>query len=745
MSTDTTTAAERADAPEGDATVPPFRYSAALANQIELPWQDRWEARGHLPRAQPDRPAGRPGRTRVPARRSCSCWTCSRTRPAPACTSATRWATSAPTATPATSGWPAATCCTRWASTRSACPPSSTRCRPARTRGRPPRTNIEPLPGAAAPAGPGPRRPALGRHHRRRVLPLDPVDLPADLQLLVRRRAPARPGRSPSWSPSSPPATRPTPDGRPWAELSDVERRADRRRPPAGLRREAPVNWCPGLGTVLANEEVTADGRSERGNFPVFKRNLKQWMMRITAYADRLLDDLDRLDWPEPVKLMQRNWIGRSDRRAHRLPGATPAAGPRIRGLHHPPGHPVRRDLHGAGARARAGRRARRRAPGRRAPTGAGPAGTPPRPRRSPRYRRSRRRQDRAGAAGEQGEDRRLHRRVRRPTRSTARRSRSSSPTTCWPATAPARSWRCPARTSATGTSPRSSTCRSSAPCSRPRSFGRQGVHRATGPAINSANADLPGRPGRRRGQGGDHRLAGGQGARAGRGAPTGCATGCSAGSATGASRSRSSTTRRPADRAARVDAAGGAARGRRLLAEDLRPGRRATPSRRRRCRGRRDWVEVELDLGDGPQALPPRDQHDAAVGRLLLVRAALPGPDQRQGLLSTRRTSATGWAREPARRRLRRRRPVRRRRRARRAAPAVRPVLAQGAVRPGPRQSARSRSAGCSTRATSRRTPTPTPAASTCRRGGRRGATAAYFTATASRSTASTARWASR
>ena len=75
---------------------------------------------------------------------------------------------------------------------------------------------------------------------------------------------------------------------------------------------EAPVNWCPGLGTVLANEEVTADGRSERGNFPVFKRNLSQWKMRITKYSDRLVDDLDRLDWPEPVKLMQRNWIGRS-------------------------------------------------------------------------------------------------------------------------------------------------------------------------------------------------------------------------------------------------------------------------------------------------------------------------------------------------------------------------------------------------------------------------------------------------
>ncbi|WP_288832664.1 leucine--tRNA ligase [uncultured Corynebacterium sp.] len=72
------------------------------------------------------------------------------------------------------------------------------------------------------------------------------------------------------------------------------------------------VNWCPGLGTVLANEEVTADGRSERGNYPVFRKRLRQWMMRITAYSDRLLEDLELLDWPEKVKSMQRNWIGRS-------------------------------------------------------------------------------------------------------------------------------------------------------------------------------------------------------------------------------------------------------------------------------------------------------------------------------------------------------------------------------------------------------------------------------------------------
>ncbi len=75
---------------------------------------------------------------------------------------------------------------------------------------------------------------------------------------------------------------------------------------------EAPVNWCPMLGTVLANEEVTNEGRSERGDYPVYRRALTQWMLRITAYADRLLGDLDLVDWPEPIKIMQRNWIGRS-------------------------------------------------------------------------------------------------------------------------------------------------------------------------------------------------------------------------------------------------------------------------------------------------------------------------------------------------------------------------------------------------------------------------------------------------
>ena len=75
---------------------------------------------------------------------------------------------------------------------------------------------------------------------------------------------------------------------------------------------EVPVNWCPALGTVLANEEVI-DGKSERGGHPVIRKPMRQWILKITAYADRLLEDLEELDWPESIKEMQRNWIGRSE------------------------------------------------------------------------------------------------------------------------------------------------------------------------------------------------------------------------------------------------------------------------------------------------------------------------------------------------------------------------------------------------------------------------------------------------
>jgi leucyl-tRNA synthetase len=99
---------------------------------------------------------------------------------------------------------------------------------------------------------------------------------------------------------------------RAWKELPDKEQRQVIDNYRLAYIDEIPVNWCPALGTVLANEEVDNEGRSERGGHPVFRRPLRQWILRISAYAERLLSDLDELDWPEPIKLMQRNWIGRS-------------------------------------------------------------------------------------------------------------------------------------------------------------------------------------------------------------------------------------------------------------------------------------------------------------------------------------------------------------------------------------------------------------------------------------------------
>ena len=93
--------------------------------------------------------------------------------------------------------------------------------------------------------------------------------------------------------------------GAEWQQAVDEQRLA--------YMSEVPVNWCPALGTVLANEEVTNEGRSDRGNHPVYRRALKQWMLRITSYAERLLDDLKFVDWSESIKRMQRNWIGRSE------------------------------------------------------------------------------------------------------------------------------------------------------------------------------------------------------------------------------------------------------------------------------------------------------------------------------------------------------------------------------------------------------------------------------------------------
>ncbi len=152
------------------------------------------------------------------------------------------------------------------------------------------------------------------------------------------------------------------------------------------------MNWCPELGTVLANEEVI-DGKSEVGGFPVVRRPMRQWMLRITAYAERLIDELEPLDWPEGIKLLQRNWIGKSE--GAEVQFALPASAENDHCFHDPPRHALRRDLHGARAGESAGRSPHdeRTAPGgRRLSRGS--------------LRQERSRADRSG----EGKDRRLHR-----------------------------------------------------------------------------------------------------------------------------------------------------------------------------------------------------------------------------------------------------------------------------------------------------------------------------------------------
>ena len=200
-----------------------------------------------------------------------------------------------------------------------------------------------------------------------------------------------------------------------WAELSADERADVIDSYRLVYRADSMVNWCPGLGTVLANEEVTSDGRSDRGNFPVFRKRLRQWMMRITAYSDRLLDDLDVLDWPDKVKTMQRNWIGRSTgasvlfatdagdievftTRPDTLFGATYM----VLAPEHPTGRPAdRRGLARRGGPAVDVRRGDSRGGGRRLPA-------------------VDRGEVRPGAPGEQVEDGRVHRQLRHQSRSTA-------------------------------------------------------------------------------------------------------------------------------------------------------------------------------------------------------------------------------------------------------------------------------------------------------------------------------------
>ena len=393
---------------------------------------------GHLRGAQPGRPAGPSPRRSPVAARSSSSSTCSRTRAASGCTSATRWATSAPTCTRRfhrmlgknvlhclgydAFGLPAE----QYAVQTGQHPRKTTE------------DNMVVMRRQLRRLGLGFDDAAQLRDHRRGLLQLDAVDLPADLQLLVRPgrgaagRSQARRGRSRRWSrrmrrvggrcraSRRPGLGRPERGGA-GGRCSPKERLA--------YTSEAPVNWSPGLGTVLSNEEVTNEGRSERGNFPVFRRSLRQWMMRITAYADRLADDLDRVDWPEKVKIMQRNWIGRSE-------GARVAFPVARRGRASRSSRPVRTPC--SAPRSWWWRPSTRWSTS--SCRGAWPDGTPPAWTGGAADAARRGRGIPAGGLAQErgrapdrgpGEDRRLHRRLRQEPGQRRRRSRCSSRTTC--------------------------------------------------------------------------------------------------------------------------------------------------------------------------------------------------------------------------------------------------------------------------------------------------------------------------
>ena len=329
------------------------------ADQIETRWQDRWAHERHLRGAEPDRPAGRrlragggpteavrarhvplPVRRRAPRRPPARLHRHRRVRPLQAHERPQR---------------PAHDRVRRLRAARRAVRGA----RPARTRAVTTEENIatsrascavSAWPTTTGAASPPPTRPTTagrsGSSCRSSTAGTTPrpsrarpiAELESELEAGTRPRIPARTPRARRGPTSS--------------------RRASpgRRRAPPRLPLRGAGQLVPGLGTVLANEEVTADGRSDRGNFPVFRRPLKQWMMRITAYADRLIARpgparLDRLHQADAAEL-DRAQRGRRGPLRHRRRTD--------HRLHHAARHAVRRHVHGAGARAPARRRARR-------------------------------------------------------------------------------------------------------------------------------------------------------------------------------------------------------------------------------------------------------------------------------------------------------------------------------------------------------------------------------------------------
>ena len=302
----------------------------------------------------------------------------------------------------------------------------------------------------------------------------------------------------------------------------------------AGLayRALAPVNWCPGCQTVLANEQVLPDGTCERSGDVVEKRDLEQWFLRITKYADELLEALDDLEWPERAKMMQRNWIGRSEGAEFDL-AVEGRPEVRVRGVHHPARHQLRHDLCRHGPRAPAGRRAHHR--------GAAPAVDELRRRAAAR--------DRHRAYG----------RGRPEPRSTSAAplpaATWSTPSTAQPVPLYVADYvlmgygtgaimAVPAEDERDCAFATSTSCPSCARSSRRRDGrrdGRRGLHRRR----RQDQQRLPRRARHRHGEAARHRVARGARASASARSTTGCGTGWCHASVSGAARSRSSTARR--------------------------------------------------------------------------------------------------------------------------------------------------------------------------------------------------------
>ena len=569
----------------------------------------------------------------------------------------------------------------------------------------------------------------LGHDPRRSVattdvslLQVDAVDLPADLQELVRprrrqgptdRRARGRAGRR---HPRARARHQPVGStvGRARARSSAAQV-VDAHR--LAYRHEALVNWCPGLGTVLANEEVTSDGRSERGNFPVYRRPLQQWMIRITAYADRLIADLDRLDWPDSIK-QHAAQLDRPQHRRHRCASRPPAgdievfttrpdtlfgATYAVLAPEHPMVGALTARVVARGHAARRGRAAH-----------ATPAEAVEAYRKVASRRSDLERQ--ADAKTKTGVF----------TGSYATNPVNGADIPVFVADYVLMGYGTGAIMAVPGQDQRDwdfaeafdlPIIRTVAAAGRLR---RQGLRRDRDrpSTATSSTASRSRRP--RSGSSPGWR----SGARARARSPTSCGTGCSAGSATGASRSRSSTTRTTC----RAPCPKTSCRCCCPEIEDYEPvtsddeNSMPEPPLGRAL----DWVEVELDLGDGPKVyrrevntmpqwagscwyelryLDPTNE-DAFVdpaGRAVLDGAAL-----------TRRP--------------RRRRPVRRRRRARACCTCCTPGCGTRSCSTWATSARASRSAGCSTRATSRPRPSPTSAASTSRRPRWSSATGAFF-----------------